>query len=374
MEELTSAPEAPETPSPAPADTPAAPEPAKAVEETPGDKAAAAEKALDDDLRKTFRNANRERSEDGKFASKDPKPAPAEKLVEAKPPEAEKPPEPAKHAVPPPNSWAKEAKAEWDKLPPKVQETIAQREAESHKAISSLGQFAKAMEPIHNTLSEHADRIRASGKDVATYMADVMRADQALARDPVGFIREIADHFKLDTNAIFDPFSVPSQDAQSQQVTAQLNAAWQEIEHLKRQLGDTRQRVEGREAEEQKARQSQFESDVQAFASDKPDFDELAADIEINCAQIKRSNPTLSAKEVLQQAYDRARWANPATRERLLQAQQAEAEKKRLEQAKQAASTARRSAAINVNGSVPQRGQVSLDDDLRSIWRRAHAN
>lgn len=372
MEELTSAPEAPETPSPAPADTPAPSEPAKAVDESPGDKAIAAEKALDDDLRKTFRNANRERSEDGKFAPKDGKPAPAEKPIEAKVAEAEKPTEPAKPAVPPPNSWAKEAKAEWDKLPPKLQETIAQREAESHRQISTLGQFAKAMEPIHNTISEHADRIRASGKDVATYMADVMRADQALARDPVGFIRTVAEHFKIDTNALFDPFA-PTPDAQSQQVTAQLNAAWAEIEQLKRQLGDTRHRVEGREAQEYQARQSAHEAEVEAFSNDKPDFNELVEDIQLNIQQLKRSNPTLGSKELLQQAYERARWANPATREKLIAAQQTEAEKKRIEAAKQAAATAKRSASINVNGSVPNYGTASLDDDLRSIWRRANA-
>ncbi len=374
MEELTSAPEAPETP-PAPAETPAPSEPAKAADESPGDKAAAAEKALDDDLRKAFRNANRERSEDGKYASKDHKPAPVEKpAAEAKPPEGEKPPEPAKPAVPPPHSWAKEAKADWDKLPPKVQETIAQREAESHKAISQLGQFAKAMEPIHNTLSEHADRIRSSGKDMNTYVADVMRADQALMRDPVGFIKTVAEHFKLDTNAIFDPFAVPANDAQSQQTSAQLNAAFAEIEHLKRQLADTRYKVEGREAQETQARQSAYEGEVEAFFADKPDADELAHAIQFNIAQLKRSNPTLTTKELLQQSYERARWANPATREKLIQAQQAEAEKKRIEAAKQAANTARRSAAINVNGSVPQRGVPSLDDDLRSIWRRNYAS
>ena len=370
MEELTSAPEAPETPSPAPADTPAPSEPAKAVDEAPENQAQAAEKALDDDLRKTFRNANRNRDDDGKFAPKDGKPV--EKPAEAKAAEPEKPAEPAKPAIPPPNSWAKEAKAEWDKLPPKLQETIAQREADSHKQISTLGQFAKAMEPIHNTLSEHADRIRASGKDVATYMADVMRADQALARDPVGFIKTVAEHFKIDTNALFDPFA-PAPDAQSQQVTAQLNAAWAEIEQLKRQLGDTRHRVEGREAQELQARQSAYEAEVEAFSSDKPDFQELAEDIQFNIAQLKRSNPTLGTKELLQQAYERARWANPATRDKLIAAQQAEAEKKRIEAAKQAAATAKRSASINVNGSVPNYGTASLDDDLRSIWRRTHA-
>ena len=336
MDELTST--EVETPTPV-ADTPA-PEPAKAdtpVAESTEAKAEAQEKALDDDLRKAFRNANRERSEDGKFAPKDGKTAPADKLeadakpVDAKPPEPEKQAEPAKPVVPPPNSWSKEAKADWDKLPPQVQEHIAQREAQSHKAISELGQFAKAYEPIHETLLEHAERIRASGKDYVTYNADLYRADAALERDPVGFIKMVAEAKGIDLAALTDPFAIPSTDAQSQQITAQLNAALHRVEHLERQLADTRQRVVGRETEEQQARQSALEAEVSSFAADKADWGDLVSEIFPEVQRIRSAKPNLSAKEILQEAYERARWANPATRSKLLAEQQAEADRLRLQ-------------------------------------------
>ena len=222
-------------------------------------------------------------------------------------------------------------------------------------------------------LGEHQDRIRSSGLDAGTYMANVLRADQALARDPVGFIRQIADHYKIDTASLFDPFALPSSDPQSLQVNNQLNAAWQEIDNLKRQLEDTRYRVEGREAQEYQARQSEYEGVVSVFGADKPDFSSLVDDIEINISQIKRSKPGLSPKEILQEAYDRARWSNPATRQQLIAEQSAKSEAARLEEAKKAAANAKRAASINVNGSVPGRNQASMDDDLRSIWRRANA-
>ena len=91
--------------------------------------------------------------------------------------------------------------------------------------------------------------------------------------------------------------------------------------------------------------------------------------------QVQAENPDLPPQDVIQQAYDRARWANPATRQKLLAEQQAEAEAKRLDAAKKAASQARRAGAINVNGStMPAAARASLDDDLRAIWRRNHAN
>lgn len=375
-----------ETPTPV-ADTPAPTEAAKPsapVDDNPASKAEAQEKALNDDLRKAFRNANRERQEDGKFAPKDGKPAPADKLdtakppaeakpIEAKAPEAEKPAEPAKPVVPPPNSWSKEAKADWDKLPPQVQEHIAQREAQSHKAISELGQFAKAYEPVHNTIRENYERIRASGKDVGTYTDHLFKADAALERDPVGFIKMVAEAKGIDLAALSDPFAIPSTDAQSQQITAQLNAAMSRVEHLERQLADTRYKVEGREAQEYQARQSSYEAEVTKFSADKVDFQDLINDIVPEVKRIRDANPTLAAKDVLQEAYDRARWANPATRAKLLAEQQAEADKKRLEAGKRDAELARRASAINVNGSVPMKAQASYDDDLRAIWRRANA-
>jgi hypothetical protein len=372
MEELT-APEAPAaTPSPAPADTPA-PTEAKAPESVEN-KFEAAEKALDDDLRRTYRNANKPRAENGKFASTDGEKAAAEADkpadAEAKPAEATPAEQLKAPAIPPPHSWSKEAAAEWGKIPPALQAHIAQREAQSHKQISELGQYAKAFEPIREALAPHADRL---GNDPKGYIERVLAADLWLARDPVNAIKALADSYRVDLASIADPFALPA-DPQSQQLNAQLNAAWQEIDNLKRQLGDTRQRVEGREAQEYQARQSSYEREVDAFVSDKPDFNDLASDIETYIPLIKRSNPTLSTKDILQEAYDRARWANPATRQRLIAEQTARQEQARLETAKKAAADAKRAAAINVNGSVVQRGQPSLDDDLRSIWRRAHAS
>ena len=357
LEDLNAAPEQ-EAPAPAPSEpAPAAP---AAPAETPADKAQAAEKELDDDLRATFRNANKDREEDGKFAAKDGKPA------EVKP---EAPAVEAVPVVPPPASWKKEAAAEWAKLPPTVQQYVAQRETEAHSAISQLGQYAKNMQPIGEVIQPHVDRIRAAGDNPAGYVQKLFAADQWLARDPVGAIKALAQNYQVDLNAIADPFSLGA-DPHQQQMTSQLNAAWQEIDNLKRQLGDTHQRVVGRESHEQQIRQSSYEHTVSAFAADKPDFGDLADEIEHAIPAIRRSNPNLSPKEMLNEAYERARWSNPTTRTKLIEAQRAGAEKKRFEEAKTAANTARRSAAINVNGSAPIGKQMSLEDDLSSIWRR----
>ena len=257
---------APEQDAPAPAPSEPAPAPA-APAETPADKAQAAEKELDDDLRATFRNANKDREEDGKFEAKDGKPA----EVKPEAPAVDAPKVEAVPVVPAPASWKKEAAAEWAKLPPTVQQYVAQRETEAHSAISQLGQYANNMQPIGEVIQPHVDRIRAAGDNPAGYVQRLFAADQWLARDPVGAIKALAQNYQVDLNAIADPFSIGA-DPHQQQMTSQLNAAWQEIDNLKRQLGDTHQRVVGRESHEQQIRQSSYEHTVSAFAADKPDF------------------------------------------------------------------------------------------------------
>lgn len=367
-----------------------APEPAKSDAKEPAaeshaDKVARQEQELNDDLRKAYRNSQKERTETGQFAPKDRKDQkPAPQLADGKEPvkataptkpdaaseDAKAPP--PKAAVQAPNSWSAEHKAHWAKVPPEVQAYIAQRETESHKAISELGKYAKAMESMDRVIEPHAETIKRSGVSVPEYVNHLLAADQWLRRDPVNAMKELARQYNVDLNALApDPFAG---DPQSSAMSAQLQAAWAEIDHLKQMLGDTRSRIEGREASEAQARQSQLTSLVDEFAKDKADWSDLLADIESQVIALRRKHPDLTAKEVLEKAYEHARWGNPTTRERLIAAQQAEAETKRLEAAKQAAATAKRAGGINVNGAVPQKGQVSFEDDMRSIWRRHHAN
>ena len=360
MEELTSAPEAPETPTPAesaPAPAAETPSPAEAKE--------ASEQAYDDDLRAAYRNATRERDETGKFSSTDPKP---EQPVEEKPEEA-----PKASAIPPPQSWNADAKAQWDKLPPEAQSYIAQREGEVHKAISRLGQYARDMEPIGQVINAYADRLQQLNTTPENYINNLATMDVWLTRDPVGAMKKIAETYKVDLGALADPFAFPA-DPQQQQLTAQLEAANQRLAYLEQQLGDTRQRVVGREAQEYQARQSAYEQQIEEFFSDKTDAKDLVDDIELHIQRLRRSDPNLTPKQILEQAYERARWAHPATRQKLMDEQRVKAETARLEEAKKAAAGARRAAAINVNGSVAQRSSPSLDDDLSAIWRRNHAS
>lgn len=385
LDDTAAAPEAPvaDTPAPAPESAPAKPD---RVEDLNAKEAA--EKALDDDLRKAFRNSKRERSEDGKFAPKDgtiapPKakeapPAPQAEAKDAKPvesktdqqPEAGKvePAKPQPPAIDAPASWSAEMKAKWAALPSEAQQYVAQREQEAHARISQLGQYAKQMEPIHKAISEHSSYIQQVGKPTAQFVSELFNAAQALDRDPVSALKELARVYRVD------PFTLIDDGTQTQQPSPEVASLQRDIAQLRaqQQQWDNERQQQVKAAEE--AKLNALYSEVDQFAKDKPDWSTLQADIIANVAAIREAKPQASNAEVLQDAYDRARWANPVTRAKMQQELQAQADAKRIEEAKKAAASATTANKLNVGGSRPtQSAPADIDSDLRAIWRKNRA-
>lgn len=375
---------APEAPvAPPPADSPVASEPGIAKTESRAERVQREENELDNDLRQAFRKATTPRTEDGKFAPKSPREeAPAKAMDEpAKPAEAAKPaaepekpnPEAAKPAkVAPPQSWKAEAKAKWDSLPPEVQSYVAEREAEAHKQISTLGERAKAADRLQELFAPHIERVPRDTTP-AQYVEYLLAADAELTKSPADFIKRVADHYKVDLNQfVTDPKALS--DPQSAQWEAKFNALQAKNEALERRLGEVGQAVIGREQAERAAREQQYQKTVDEFAASKSDWKEVAPYIEALIEQHIRNNPTASPQDILKSAYEAAQWANPTTRKALQEAAAKDAEAKRLEEAKQAAARAKRAGSINVKGSPSPISQASLDDDLRAVWRRAQAS
>lgn len=347
----------------------------------------AAEKAYDDDLRKAFRNSKRERSEDGKFANKDgitpPKakeaaPAPqldgkdAPKAVTSTPdqqPEAGKvePGKPQPPAIDAPASWSGEMKAKWANLPSEAQTYIAQREQEAHTRISQLGQYAKQMEPIRNAISEHGSYIQQVGKPPAQFVSELFSAAQALDRNPVQALKDLARHYRVD------PFNLIDDGTQPQQPNPDVANLQHEIAQLRAQQQQWASQQEQQARASEEAKFASVASEIDAFSKDKADWNDLQADIIASVAAIREQKPKASNAEVLQEAYDRARWANPTTRARMQQEAQSQSEAKRVEEAKKAAAAASTASRLNVSGSRPQATPADMDADLRAVWRKNRA-
>lgn len=350
--------EAPVSSTPAP--EAAAPPPADTGAETE----AAREAALDADLKKVFEKSTKPRDEGGRFAAKDGEKAAAEALKpDAK---AEQPkPDAVKTEAPkvePPRSWPKELAEKWGAVPPEVQAQIAKREAEAHQTISRLGQVAKAAEPIQRMIQERSGYLQRVGMPPAEFMARAFDISERMdSGDAIGALRELAAAYKIDVSQLApNPLDPP-----------ELDALRRENAEMKRVLS-SRQYQERVTAEQAAAQQNaELTRVVSEVRSGKEHWSEVETELLASIGALRTANPSLSPKELLEQAYDRAVWANPTTRAKLEAQQREKAERERIEAAKKAAAVAKNAASINVNGRAAPANEVDdLDASLRAVWNK----
>ena len=337
---------------------------------------------------KAFRRANKDRDDAGKFAkaeadnakdaakalapdaakpdavkpnsatadTTDQKPVVGDKTTQAPP----APPD-AKE-VKAPQSWSPEKKAVWDALSPEAKDYVSQREQEAHKAISKFGQFAKGVEPIVKTLESYADTFKSKGLSYQEGVKQLLDAQRVLDRDPVAGIQALAESYGVNLG----------QSLSSQRDPA-IHQLQKQVDQLTQELTEARSDRENRQQAELNTKQASIEKVISDFSKDKTDFTELEPDIIANIGLLQETHPELSHAERLTMAYERAQWANPKSRQGLIERQTREQDSKRLEDAKRHADNATRARSINVTSADGPIGDVDLDTLQRSAFRRANA-
>jgi hypothetical protein len=254
----------------------------------------------------------------------------------------------------------------WESLSPEAREHVAKREQDAHKAISQLGETVKRMEPIGKLLEQHRDSFQSKGLTYDQGLSQLLAAQRALDQNPAAAIQQIARAYNVDLEQL-----AYGQPAQSDPMVQQLQ---NQVSELTRQLNDVRSGVQHRAQAEAQQKLGTIEQAIDKFAADKPDFDELASEIEMLLPVLRQTNPNATLEQLISDAYDRASWGNPAARQRRLDADNRAKEQARIEAAKKAEEEAKAAGLINVGGS-PSASQSAgdLDDQLRAIVRRNRA-
>jgi len=331
------------------------------------------EEALDAELSQIYAKDNPLRDGDGKFANRDgsedtaegDKPADtvSEGQPETKAQETEKP------SIPPPNSWSSEVKEKWNALPPDLQEYVARRESESHKAITSMGEKVKALEPFSQLIEANKDVFSRHNAQPVQGIASLIDVQRQLDSDPYGTIAKIA-HMKGVDLSVFANGQQGEQGNQSPQVAslqAQLQAERQRVDQLS-------QLVLTREERESQAHQQRVQQTAQEFLAKVPLSEEQETRLAEEVEFVKLRNPHLSAREWLDMGFERFQKLDPSfTAQKTAQERAAEETRKQAE-AQKRATEAKRSSNINVRGTPGQhRPAPSLDDELSQIYRSMRA-
>lgn len=359
-----------ETPSEAPTDVRSLLDAAVAEHENPTEPVVTEESARE----------TRTRGPDGKFAKAETTETVATETTVTDPAVETKP---VTVAAEPPATWTEAQKATFRKLDPEGQKFLTERHAEMQADYSRKTMAVAALDrdyrPVADMLAPHDAELRSRGYTPATLIKAWMDAETQLANPAAApaLIRTLVENYKIDRGAVARALGLATPAAGTEQpaapagtdpivlppeLAAKLNGFDQFIAQ------QTRQQQE-RQAQEQRESTNRVMSTIDSFREAKDDKGALLhphfADVEDRMTALALAARTRGeAIPPLDELYDQAVWATPATRAKQLEATSAAeearrtaAEAERQKQIRAKAESARR-AGSSVTGS-PGIGQTS---------------
>lgn len=286
-----------------------------------------------------------------------------EKEVETETPEKEEEPQEEIVAKAPPASWKKEMHEVFAKLPKEAQDYIEQREQQMADGLEKDRGDANLGRVMRDTMAPYRAMLQAQGVDEPRAVQALMNAHYKLSNDsPV----EKAKYFAGLAKSYGIDFSHLQQE--QSQIDPTVKALQDELEGIKRTLSS------GQQAAMNEAK-TRVVKDVDAFASDPahPYFDEVSDDIV----------SMIQAGHELKDAYEKAVWANPVTRQKEIARITQENEAKLREKSLATAKAAKAAASINIKTRDTSRTPTgpkgtmndldgALRETLREIKSRTH--
>lgn len=258
---------------------------------------------------------------------------------------------PVEQARPAPNTWKKEAAAEWDKIPPGARAEIERREQDFHKGVEQYKERAQFAQTMERAMAPYMQTIQQLGVAPDRAIGELMAADHKLRH---GSPQEKAQF----AAQLFNSYGIDIAQAANivQNTDPSVFAAQNEAQQLRAQLQNYQQTA-------QQQAEASLNSEIATFAAD-PSHSHFES-VKGHMSALLQAG---QAKD-LADAYEQAIYANPTTRAAVLQ-QQAVAQR---EEAAKKAQAARTAASVNVQRrpAMPTAQPIgSMDDTIRETYRR----
>ncbi len=259
---------------------------------------------------------------------------------------AEATPPPVVRTVP--KSWPTEMHSHWGTLPEPVQSYWEQRE---QQMVQGLGQYktdAEFAKSLRDVMTPYKPIFASYGMNEQQAIQSLLNAQYRLTQGTPEARREAYQTLGKNLGLVHADPNAPQPDPH-------LQAIQQRVSQMEAALTATHQA----ELNQTRARISQ---EVDTFASDTtahPHFNDVADDI----------IHMINAGHSLKDAYEKAVWANPVTRQKELGKHQAEADAKLKETARLNALKARHASSANVRShatrSAPTEPLGSMEDTMK---------
>lgn len=256
-----------------------------------------------------------------------------------------------------PETWTKEAIEGWATIPPRQQQEILKREADMHRGLEQYKVAAEIGTRYESVVEPYKALLAAEGLDPVDmfngFAANHYLLSRGTPEQKVQLAANMLSHYGIDLENLIDYVG----DQIIHPTDPRIEALEREVQSLR---GNARQQT----ITSQKEAQEAALTEIEAFAQDPahPYFNELVADI----AKLMEAKVAMTLSE----AYEKAVYANPVTRQkeldRLTAVKQAKVEAE--EQARK--DKLAKSQAANVTAQTHHRdGTVplgSMDDTLNA--------
>lgn len=257
-----------------------------------------------------------------------------------------------------PGSWAKETHEIWAKLPPEAQAQIEHREKQMLDGLAQYKGDAGFGKQMRDAIRPYEQLISAQGVDAPRAVQVLLDAHRRLSTsspsDKQAYFAHLAKQYGVELN----PGAPSAADPPNQELLA-----------VKEKLSAIESSLTARQQAELTEARARTASEVDAFASDPahPYFEEVADDL---VAMINIGMP-------LKDAYEKAVWANPVTRQKELTRIQTESEAKKREAAAKEAEAAKKAAGSNVRSRDTRRAPTeslgTMEDTMKSTLSEIRA-
>ena len=302
--------------------------------------------------------AAKDRDEKGRFLPKGKEAAEKPAAVAAPPatgaPEAPvAAPAPAE-TVEPPAHWSQADKEALKKAPAEVQGWLLKRykdmEADYTRKTQDIAHL-RDYAPIDQMFQPYKVALSAQGLTPQALIQRWAAAEQQLSANPTATLAHFAKLYRVDPNQLVQAMQG------GQKIPAELHPVMQELNALKSQVNGWQQAQQQQQFNSTRSEIDQFAAQTAADGSPAhPHFDEVLDDmVAMAGAEMQQGR-----KPDLQNLYERAVWANPATRQKQLEATALQAQQKQQAAAKEHAANSRR-AGSSITGA-PTPGQMPLPE------------
>lgn len=249
-----------------------------------------------------------------------------------------------------PQSWKKEMHEHWSKLDPEVQDYFALREQQMKEGIDVAKEDAVMGRDFRDVLNPYNELFASQNVEPKAAVQYLLYAHHVLSTADEQGKLDAFNHMAASYGIKLD----------GSKVTPEIQSLQSEISQLKQIINQGQQ-------ESKQEKQAKVMQEVDAFASENDLFDEVSDDM----------IPFLSAGHTLQEAYDKAIWANPVTRQKLQDKMDVE-KTERLEKEKQEKiEKAKKAKSANVKtrytGKAPTETKGKMFDGLEDLAREINS-